>query len=173
VKPHYRVHAQCAAEQLTMDIFLKVKFLKRLEFFYQSLILVLENHNSVLQTLDILLLLPSTLFCRFPANTPFSSFIAIIRTSHLTANMYIIVLWSDQPPSFGLASLLLYYNNIMNGFVKTLHLTESKKSNQKSDNVIHTFAKAIDWCNSNGNHFFGHNLPKYLVTHDEFTLSKI
>lgn len=39
-----------------------IKVFECLQFFYESLILVLKNCNSVFETFDILLLLPPTLF---------------------------------------------------------------------------------------------------------------
>lgn len=43
-----------------------VEFFERLEFIDQGLVLVLENSNSILQTLDVLFLLPPALARRFP-----------------------------------------------------------------------------------------------------------
>lgn len=49
----------------TVRLFLTVQFLKRLQFIYQSLVLVLQQSDPVLKAPNVLLLLPSTLPSRF------------------------------------------------------------------------------------------------------------
>ena len=52
----------CSEEKQISFRFMAIKVFECLQFFYESLILVLKDSDSVFKTLDILLLLPPTLF---------------------------------------------------------------------------------------------------------------
>ena len=53
---------------LTVCVLLTVKLFERLEFLNQRLVLILQHGDAVLQTLDVLFLLPSALLGRLPVS---------------------------------------------------------------------------------------------------------